>query len=286
MGLFALVVVAVMMMARFGRGSSGGREVNQPGASLRANERALDESSADTVVTNGNETVLTKLFPVGDDARVSFKNVGGSISVTAWDRPEVQVNVIRRGSSDRGTSVIYTSNGSALAFRTASNRGNSDVGFDVKVPRELVRVELSSTNGSLKVTDVVAEILVEGTNGTIELTRVSGVSRVNTTNGSIKAELVDASDRPMEFRSTNGAIELTVPSAFDADLDASTVRGSINIDPSFGVEIEKSVASQKAVGAIGLGGERLKITTTNGSIRLGIAEPRTKDSAKGRENGN
>jgi len=287
MGLFVLVVIAVMMMARFGRraisDAGGGPPTTQ---SARQGEKLLDESSVDTIVTAGADTTLTKSFAMGEGAKFSIKNVNGNITVSAWDQPKAEVIVIKRGGSDRSAQVFFTNTGGNLSIRTAQSRGNQDVRFEVKLPRELARVELSSVNGIIKLSDVKAEILVDGTNGAIELANVVGVSKIRTVNGSIKTTLLEASDRSMEFESTNGSIDLTVPPGFEADLEASTIHGSINVDETFGVQVEKGIVGQKAKGEIGSGGERLKLVTTNGNIKLGTAEPRAKRSAKGKENGN
>ena len=285
MGLFVLVVVAVMLMARFSR-----RAVSDAGSTpttqmAKLGEKPLDEGNADTVSTIGSDTTLTKTFALGDGAKIFLKNINGNITVTGWDEPKAQVNVIKR-SSDRSTQVFFTNSGGNLSIRTAQNRGNQDVRFEVKLPRQLARVELSSNNGVIKVSDVTAEILVDGTNGAIELANVVGASKIHTTNGSIRAALLEASDRSMEFESRNGSIDLTVPAGFEADLEASTDHGVISIDEAFGVQVEKGIVGQKAKGEIGQGGERLRLATTNGNIKLVKAEPRAKASAKGKENGN
>ncbi len=286
MGLFVLVVLAVMVMSRFA-GRRGPDSAGQPAAqSARQGERPLDEGNADAVVPSGSDTILTKTFALSDGAKISLKNVNGNITVTGWDQPQAQVNVIKRGGSDRSTQVFFNNNGGNLSIRTAQTRGNQDLRFEVKLPRELGRVELSSTNGAIKLSDIKAEILVDGTNGAIELANVVGASKVRTTNGSIRAALLDASDRSMEFESTNGSIDLTVPPGFEADLEAATVHGSISIDEAFGVQVEKGIVGQKAKGELGQGGERLKLSTTNGNIKLGKAEPSAKASAKGKQNGN
>jgi hypothetical protein len=284
MGLFVLVVVAVMMMARFGRRFNDQGGTGSPPAA-RQGERAIDESTADKVVTFGSDTTFTKTFPLAEDAKLFLKNVNGNITVTAWDEPKAEVNVIKK---DRNAQVFFTNNGANLSIRTASTRGNQDVRFELKVPRELAHLELNSTNGIIKVSEVKAEIVVEATNGAIDLTDVAGVSRVHTVNGSIRATVLEAGERGMEFESTNGAIDLTVPTGFEANLDASTVHGTINVDDSLGVEVVKGVVGQKAKGQIGIGGERLRLSTVNGSIKLTTAEQRatTRATKKGKENGN
>jgi hypothetical protein len=284
MGLFVLVVVAVALMARFARGRIGPGGSTPPTA-VRQGERQLDESNADTVTNTGIDTTLVKTFTLGDGAKVSLKNISGNITVTGWDQPQAQVTVVKRSGSDR-SQVFFSNNGANLSLRTADNSGNQNIRFEVRLPRQLARVELSSVNGVIKVSDVRAEILVDGTNGSIELTEIAGVSRVRTTNGSIKAGLLEASDRGMEFQSVNGSIELTVPPTFEADLEASTVHGVIVIDDYFGVQVEKGVVGQRAKGEINEGGERLRLSTTNGNIKMAATEARAKQNAKGKQNGN
>lgn len=286
MGLFVLIVIGVMLVARFGRARINGAGGATTAQSARQGETALNESTADTVSPLGNETILIKTFTLGEGAKLLLRNANGNITVTAWDQPKAEVKVIRRGSSDRAAQVFFNDTGGNLSIRTGQNRGSPDVRLELKIPRELNRVEVSSANGVIKLSDVRAEILVEGTNGPIELIGVAGVSRVHTTNGSIKASLLEASDRGMEFESTNGGIDLTVPQGFEADLEAGTIHGAINIEDSLGVEVERGIVGQKARGEIGKGGERLKLATVNGNIRLAVAGPSAKDSAKGKKNGN
>jgi DUF4097 and DUF4098 domain-containing protein YvlB len=287
MGLFVLVVLGVMMIARFGRARINGSGSAPTAQSARQNETVLNESTADLVTAVGGSTTMTKTFVLAERAKLSLKNANGNITVTAWDQPKAEVNVISRGSTDRGAQVFFNDSGGNLSIRSAQNRGNPDVRFEVKIPRELSRIDVSSANGVIRLSEVrAAEILVDGTNGAIELIGVVGVSRVHTTNGSIKASLLEASDRGMEFESTNGGIDLTVPPGFEADLEATTNHGTINIEDSPGVEVERGIVGQKARGVIGQGGERLKLATVNGNIRLATAEPSAKASAKGKKNGN
>lgn len=270
MGLFAAVVFAVMMMARFGRraisdfGSQPqGPPVVQPGESL------LSESNADQVINSGSESTLIKTFPLEPDAKFSIKNVNGSITIQGWDQPKAEVKIIKQGS-DRGGQVVFSNGKGNLSLRTPQGRGNSqEVRYEVKLPKDIGRVTLNTTNGTIKMTGITGQIFVEGVNGSIELTDVVGVSKVQTVNGKIKAVLQEASDGPMEFVAANGSIDVAVKSDFDADLEASTVRGGINLDDSFGISVQKELVGARARGQIGQGGQVLKMTTVNGSIRLG-----------------
>jgi Putative adhesin len=269
MGLFVAVVVAVMVIARFGRriaDNASSRGSGPPALTLQQGETGLTESNADNVLKSGNETILTKTYPLAAGARFSIKSMNGSVVIGAWDNPSAEVKVIRRGS-DRGGQVLIAPDKGNLSIRT-SQGGNQDVRYEIKLPRKMGRVELSSVNGSLKLSDVAGQITAETSNGNIDLTGVVGVSKAQTQSGRITAVLQESTDGPMEFTAINGKIDLTFKSDFDANLEASTVHGSIDIDDQLGVAVEKQLVGQHARGQIGTGGQSLRITTVNGSIKL------------------
>jgi hypothetical protein len=147
-----------------------------------AGEIAVNEATADTVVTTGSDTTLTKTFPLAEGAAFSIRNTNGSITVATWDQPKAVVKVIRR-NSDRNVQVFVNSSQNNLSIRSADTRGGQDVRYEVMVPSELGRVEINSINGAVKVSGLTGEITVQGTNGAIELAGLSGVSRVRNTNG-------------------------------------------------------------------------------------------------------
>jgi hypothetical protein len=278
MGLFVAVVVAVMVIARMGRNFTRGPLAPVPPPVAQAGETAL-EASADQITVSGSDTILIKTFPLTPGSKFSIKSISGSILVEAWDQPKAEVKVIKRGA-DRGAQVFFANSANNLSLRTGLPTGNNsqDIRYEVKLPRDMGRVTLNSTTGSIKLTGVSGQIFVEGTNGSIELLDVTGVSKVQTTNGRIKASLQDASDGPMEFSTTNGSIELAIKTDFDADLEASSDRGSINIDDQFGITVQKGFTGQQARGPIGSGGQPLRVKTSNGSIRLTTA---AKESGNG-----
>jgi hypothetical protein len=232
-------------------------------------ETAL-ESSADQVSTSGSDTTLIKTFALVPGSKFSIKNINGSISVEAWDQPGAEVKVVKRGP-DRGAQVFFTNGANNLSLRTGVPGGSTnsqDVRYEVKLPREMGRIELKSVNGSTKLSYVNAQIFVESTNGSIELDNFVGVSKVQNSNGKINAVLAGASNGPMEFSSVNSNIDVTVKSDFDAALEASTVYGSLNIDNQFGILVQKEIPGQHARGQLGAGGQPLKLTAVNGSVHL------------------
>lgn len=270
MGLFVAVVVAVMVIARMGRDRIQG--IAAPSgtpAVAQDNETALD-TNADQVTVSGSDSTMIKTFALAPGSKFSIKNINGSISVESWDQPKAQVTVTRRGP-DRGGRVFFQNSPNSLSFRTGVPGGSNnsqDFRYEVKLPRDMGRIDLKSVNGLVKLSNVNGQILVESANGTIELNDVLGVSKIQTANGKITATLTGASDGPMEFVTANGKIDVTIKCDFDAELDASTIHGNTSIDEQLGIAVTKEMVGQHARGQLGSGGPPLKLTAINGSVKL------------------
>ncbi len=267
-GLFVAVVFAVMIVARIGHGVARRIQVQTqstpPGPQV--GETALTESTADQVLNLGSDTTLTKTFALADGARLTITNINGSIIITAWDEPKAEVTITKR-AGDSNSQVFFNNSPGSLALRTGQTGRGQDVRYEVKLPREMGRVDLNLMNGSIKISDVGGTMSVAAANGSIELSRVSGQGKFTTVNGKIKAQLEELNG-PLELTDTNGSIEVTTSPDIDANLEATTVHGSINIDDQFGVTVQKEIVGQHARGQIGSGGPPFKVTTVNGSIKL------------------
>lgn len=233
----------------------------------RAGETILNESNADQIASTGNETTLTKTFALDDGAAFALESTNGSMTISAWDQSKAEVKVIKSGSGP-GSEVFFTSSSRDLSIRTAPSGAHWDLRYEIKLPRKIGRVELNSVNGPIKLSGVTGQIFIDSANGGVELNDVARVSRVRTANGKITATLQAASEGPMEFVTANAGIDVTIKSGFNAHLDASTVHGIMNIDDQLGIPVQKEMVGQHARGQIGLGGQPLKLTAVNGSVKL------------------
>ena len=240
---------------------------------LPGQESVLGAGNAE-VEASDSETVLTKTFPLNQNAIVSVSNINGAITVEPSDGPEAELIVTKRGGSeqDRESALVkfFIDNG-RLSLRTELPplKKNLEVRYELRLPREVGRVEIVSTNGNIVISEITALISAEGTNGNIQLGDVTGVAKVETTNGNIKADLARVPpDRPMEFKTTNGNIEVSFSSDFNANLVAEATHGAIRLEEDFNIPIQKQTVGQQAIGRIGDGGPTLSVKTTNGSIKL------------------
>ena len=227
-------------------------------------------------------------YAVEKGGEVFLINSNGSVTVSSWDKNEVQVfaeKVVRsdrRGEAEeiiKEIQIEVTHDGNYLKIKTdapkfANRFWNAIFGDDVsvavnyrlQVPQDL-KLEVSNVNGSVEIAEISGEIRAISTNGRVEMTRCKGVVDVKTTNGAINVELLEVTENPeMLFKTTNGSITVVFPEELSAEIDASTTNGSIRTD--FPITVQGEVSRRKLRGVINDGGGRIDMRTTNGSITI------------------
>ena len=120
---------------------------------------------------------VEKRFTVSGSPRVILGTFDGSITVTAWDRPEVLVVVekraIDRAAADR-MEVVSTQEGDRVEVRVKQERFDGwDLHFGPHSARLIVSVparstiEASSGDGRIEVRDLDGEVIVQTGDGAI-----------------------------------------------------------------------------------------------------------------------
>lgn len=232
---------------------------------------------------------IDRTFDVRPGATVVLNNVNGRITVSSWDQPRVRVVAEKEVEGARGDveemlralrvemqpqngGVVVTthhpkrSEGAWSIFEwIVGNHENARVRYEVTVPRSM-NIDVSNTNGSIRLSGVNGVHELETTNGKIDVSRSAGSVEASTTNGAIAVELLSvARGKPLRLSTTNGRIEVTVPPSAGVDIDASTTNGSIRSD----LPVAATRAGRTALrGTINGGGTPLRIRTTNGGISI------------------
>lgn len=234
------------------------------------------------------ETV-DRTFNVRPGATVTLKNVNGRITVKAWDQPRVKVVAVKEVEADRdelkkvmqALRVEFVERDGGLSINTRypnedrkvsslfdwmfGDHVEAEVQYDLMVPRTM-NVDVTNTNGSIRLSDVTGKHELDTTNGKIEVSRCSGSLDASTTNGSITAELQQVTKgQPLSFSTTNGRIEVAVPANLAVDVDAGTTNGSIKTELPVATT---KIGSNSLRGSINGGGTPLRMRTTNGGISI------------------
>lgn len=230
---------------------------------------------------------IDRTFDVRPGAEVKLTNVNGSINVTSWDQPRVRVVAEKSVRGDRRDAeeamkelrVEFQQRDGGLVISTrypdddangfldwlTGDDVNASVRYELTVPRTM-NLDLSDTNGSIRVTEVTGRLELDTTNGRIEAKRCAGSIDASTTNGGIAVELLRVTPgQPLSLSTTNGKIAIALPASFAGEVDAGTTNGAITTD----LPVAATRAGDNRLrGTINGGGTTLKLRTTNGAIEI------------------
>ena len=254
--------------------------------------------SAGLALAQGGET-QSFVVPLSDPSQpvvLEASVMMGSISVSAYEGSEVQVEVSFEGDPDddeegeeREGLTRIPSHSAGVTIEEKNNKieistdwSNEEIYIKVKVPVR-TSVHLDGLNGELvEIDGVTGQHELSHTNGGIKAVNVRGSVIADTTNGDVVVELLEIDpDTPMSFSSFNGDVEVTLPASTQADLRMKSGQGDIYTDfdvqlqptqprvtreqegEGFRVRMEKEV-----LGKIGAGGPEFRFKTFNGDIIL------------------
>jgi hypothetical protein len=200
----------------------------------------------------------------------------GSIRVEGYDGTDVRVTaqvLARAGSAQAARELaeaveIHARNGELRATgRRTTGQNSWSVSVRVQVPTGTA-VTARTTNGAVNVRSTHGSVAVLTTNGSIDLADVAGRIDARSTNGSIRATVSSAGHIAdgVQLRTTNGAIHLALPETASARLELSTTNGSITTD--LPISVQGRVNRRQLSGVIGSGGPEIRVSTTNGGIRI------------------
>lgn len=184
---------------------------------------------------------IERRAPLAADATVEISNVSGSISVSGWNRDEVEVT----GSMGEHSSLEFDSNTQRATIKIATQRffwwSNESATLNVRVP----------IRSRLVVAAVSADTTVQAVHGSLKLQSVSG---------GINAE---AWSEDLEAKTVSGDVTVSGHQG-NAVFDLSSVSGDFKIS-GIGGEINVSTVSGNAnlkLGSV----TRSKLHTTSGDL--------------------
>jgi DUF4097 and DUF4098 domain-containing protein YvlB len=248
---------------------------------------------------------LRESHPLALGGRLDVSNVNGSVIIEAWDKAEVELiaeKQAKAGSEEEAkkqlalVKVEVTKTGDGLKIATKMpkrnygfldwvfGRGvNVSVRYTLRVPRKAQldvdtvngglkvsgtegKARLITVNGGIEVVRVAGSIDAETTNGGVQVTDSRGAVSALTTNGGIEVELKNVTrGSDLALSTTNGAISVRLPKNVRLSLDAATTNGRVSSAFSVG---GGSTSKRRLSGDINGGGGKLRVRTTNGSIRI------------------
>ena len=145
--------------------------------------------------------------------------------------------------------------------------GGWSVSYRIHTPRH-ADLDLRTHNGGVSIRDVSGELRFEVRNGGVDLDGVGGDVQGSTVNGGVSVKLAGDSwdGERLDASTRNGGVDLQVPPGYNAELTTGTVNGRVRLD--FPISVEGGL-SRSFTARLGRGGAPVKVTTTNGGVRVG-----------------
>lgn len=233
------------------------------------------------VVSVDHEGVIEreeKRYSVKETPDVVLATFDGVIEVRSWDRPEVLIQIEKRGHDKdivRKIEVLAEQKGRRISIETRYSGKTSFVGFGVwqspsarliaTVPRHAnlqVRtgdgtvtvakvtgtIDVRSDDGSIRVTETDGELLAETSDGSIQLEDVAGRVEARTGDGTVR---LSGTPSVVRARSGDGSMILRIRSGavMAEDWMIATNDGTVTLElpDGFNAEIEAEPSSGSRV---------------------------------------
>ena len=201
----------------------------------------------------------------------------GGVQVEAWDRNDIRVRAIVRGSArDEArakniASQVQIQSGGGRVNATGPDLERREwwsVSYRINVPRKN-DLDLSATNGGITIVGVSGNLRFDTTNGGVRLQDVGGRVNGETRNGGLDVRLGGSrwDGDGLDVQTSNGGVTLAIPDGYNAELETRTVNGGLRID--FPVTVQGELSSRRGITTtLGSGGPPVRVRTTNGGVKI------------------
>jgi len=250
-------------------------------------------------------TPINETRNVNADARVDVSNIKGQVTVSGWDKSEVEIS----GTLGEGAKKLSVEgSGSHLTikveppdkqgwFSWGADSRMSDSVLDLKVPRnaemkiEVVSADVAlsgvagralnvnSVSGKLRLDSDAKEVELDSVSGNIDLSGKAERGHLETVSGNIRARGLGGQ---LKFNTVSGDID--AENGDYAEINAGTVSGDINLRGKPTKDARVDVETMSGDVHLYLPADtstRLRATTFSGSIRSDFGKVKEEDHGPG-----
>ncbi|MBI4550821.1 MAG: DUF4097 family beta strand repeat protein [Candidatus Latescibacteria bacterium] len=235
---------------------------------------------------------VKKTVTLNPDGRVSIDTFKGSVTVTAWDRPQVdiQARVEADEESDdqaqtvQNTEVDIEASESSVWIKSDyeklqdwhsafddDNIRFPYVHYTISMPRT-AQLTIKDFKSTLKVTGLRSHLKINSFKGPITISGFEGSLDLDTFKSEVRVEFVTLFQRN-RIETFKGTVDLVLPKGKGFDLDADIGHGDLDADFEFSVKRlsrgrSRSYRDIEYRGAVNGGGPTLSLRTHKGNYRL------------------
>ena len=230
---------------------------------------------------------VNRTASLASDGSVTIETLKGSIHVSAWDRPQIEINARIEAESDgssdhkrfEATDIWIDTSPASVRIRTRypdwnggifccwDGGSNPEVHYTIQMPRT-ARLSIRDHRSETEIGDLSGGLNIETHRGSVRARKISGPVEIHTHRGEIALDFRSFTARTL-IDSYRGPVEISMPrnSAFELNTDLDRRRASFESD--FPI-ITRSVGrrTMSIEGPVNGGGPVLKLVTYRSQIRL------------------
>jgi hypothetical protein len=234
-----------------------------------------------------------KSGPFSKDGRLFVDTYKGTVEVTTWDKPEIDITArIEAEGSDRRSRESVQDTEVRIDLSSNSARVKTDydrvrrhhdgffglfsfesddlpmVHYKIRVPRK-ANVEVKDYKSKTFISDLESDIVIDSYKGDIEIKRLSGSLDLKTYKGKARVDVTNLEGRS-RIETYKGETEVSLPKGKGFDLDAEIGKGA-RLRSDF--ELEKDGSRKRNKGydirvAVNGGGPVVRLKCDKGTVRL------------------
>lgn len=189
-----------------------------------------------TASDDGFTATTTRTFSVEPGGTFELRSRGGPVSVSSWDRTEVEVTeTVRLRNVDReearryvrDRTTTYETSDNRVRVEGPNDRGRVQRAYTVRLPRPF-SADLETSGGPITVENLTGRVTARTAGGPLRIVEIEGAVEGQTSGGPIDAGPVTG---PLILRTAGGPITVTDAGS---SVEAETAGGSIRIDGADG----------------------------------------------------
>lgn len=238
---------------------------------------AADAIENRTINAGSEEKALNESWNVAADARIAVENVRGSVTITGWDKPQVEL----RGNLGAGSKLVVSGDSGHLGLKVDGEDGGwhgkhgrgpeDDSDLMLHVPRGAA-LEVQVVSADANVTDMAGKsIEVHGVSGTLGVRSAAAEVDIENVSGDVSFAAPQANP--------NGRAHLQTVSG---NINAKSLGGRVKLETVSGdIGLEDAPVQELETGTVS-GDVRLHVTPTvharvhlesmSGDVRLYVPE--------------
>lgn len=233
------------------------------------------------------EKTIRETLELNEDGLLSIDTYKGSITITTWDREEVEVDVLIEADDDdelvEDTEIIISGNARRIRIETdydeakRKKRGWSPFGnnsyslpfvhYTIRMPRTAA-LQIDDYKSEIDVRALEADMELETYKGSVEIRGFVGGISLETYKGDVYVQFDEMTD-DSSFETYKGDIDIDLPEDAAFDLDAELgKRGDLNTDFRLRDYRSRRGDDNEYRGRVNGGGPELRLDTYRGQYRI------------------